>query len=38
MLLLQNRDSLFAKPKHKTEKRLEGIKIFKTETHYEMRS
>ena len=38
MLLLQNRDSLFSKPKHKIEKGLEGIEIFKTETHYEMRS
>ena len=38
MLLLQNRDSLFAKPKHKTERGSEGIKIFKTETHREMRS
>ena len=38
MLLLQNRDSLFAKPKHKTERGSEGIEIFKTETHHEMRS
>ena len=38
MLLLQNRDSLFAKPKHKTERGSKGIEIFKTETYYEMRS
>ena len=41
MLFLQNRDSLFSKPKTQnteTKRGSEGIEIFKTETHHEMRS
>ena len=38
MLLLQNKDPLFSKPKHRRERGSEGIEIFKTETHREMRS